>query len=746
MINRKYLIIFFVLFLIILFIILFNYLFKEKNENKINKINKTKYVENFSSTQNISNINLILNGTFLNGSDIQNQIHKSGINKIIMLKNPGQSSYVLEQDKSVDLTYYQITSSCEKNSKYVLMFWLCVSNNSKPIDSLDDLNFEQLIKVKIQNTDYSNFVPKFNYNIIQKVIMNDNSNIWYLIKYDFITGSNVGTNMDIYLNYSNNLLFDKYYFTSISLFRTLVDAENFSYNNNLISYVDGYKYEINSTTWHDLSGHGNDLFWSNIPLTDYATKSINTLNFKLTGFPSNKLSSESFTILFCLNNEIVNGRIVNGRKEVIEEENSHTESNDHYFISIPGNDKYAFEIKLVKNEGITILCDNTKFTSTRFLNLHNKSLIAITYNSGLLTILQDGVILLSQTIRKCYFNGNNIMINKNGNINVNLYSILFYNRLIANDELNDIREYFITNKNNMYDEVPNINKYLMNTNYDYTITYDNNSLYKGYNKRDAAINYANNYDTDFDNQDYKLKGSKEYCVKDCKKLCYRFLESGDINKYNACIANCKNVLVSCEKYCQDSANKSTPYCSAEPANICPKVYKKNGEYIVYVNPNSEYAQRLNYSGERSYGKNLDKVRYLYHVNFPNCPIPKELMIGEGKQFTGKCPFVVNEMNPCHISACNNVNWSVKNYHDLKLNKNCKKTVTNYCSINYALDDKCICWDPKYKDDPKCVEFRKYFENPDEICKPGMFNIEDHPDFGKYIKKDNIPCWGCNVNM
>ena len=728
MINKKYLVIFIIFFLIICFVLLLNYLFKEK------KYTENKYIEKFStnndsqnSSSDIAKNNLILNGNFTNGKDIQNQINKSGINKIIVMKNPGKSSYVLEQNNSSDLTYYQITTNCEKNSKYILFFWLSLSDNNKNIDTFENLDLEKLIKIKIQNSDYSNFIPKLNYNIIQKMIMTENNSTWFLVKYDFNTGSLINNTMNIYLNYGNNLYFDKYFFTNISLYRVLIDAENFKFNDKLISYVDGFKYETNNTTWHDLSGNGNDLFWSNIPTTNYTDGSIKTLNFKLTGFQSNILSTETFTILFCLNNK---NDILNDVTNI-------------YLISIPGNDRYAFEIKISGNNILTLLCDNNQYT-TQNLNIFNKSLIAITYNNGLINIFEDGINVLSKTIRKCYFNGSNIIINKNNNMNINLFSILFYNKIIDINELNEIRDYFILNYNKVSNSSPDINNYLMNTGYDYSVVYE--SLYKGYNKKYNDNNYSSNYDTDFDNQDYKLKSSKENCVNDCKKLCYRFLENGNINKYKSCIKNCKNVLISCGKYCEDKSNKNSAYCKIDKVDLCPKVYKKKGEYIVYVNPNSEYAKKLNYSGERSYGKNLDKAKYLYHLNFPKCPIPNELTIGGGKHFTGSCPYILNELNPCYVSTCDGVNWGVKNYNDLNLNKKCKKTVANYCSINYELDDKCLCWDPKYKDDPKCVEFRKYFENPEDICKPGMFNIEDHPDFTKYIKKDNIPCWGCNVNM
>ena len=46
---------------------------------------------------------------------------------------------------------------------------------------------------------------------------------------------------------------------------------------------------------------------------------------------------------------------------------------------------------------------------------------------------------------------------------------------------------------------------------------------------------------------------------------------------------------------------------------------------------------------------------------------------------------------------------------------------------------------------KCVEFRKQFQNPkDYMCNVSDFNIKEHPDFKKYIRKDSIPCWGCDI--
>ena len=31
------------------------------------------------------------------------------------------------------------------------------------------------------------------------------------------------------------------------------------------------------------------------------------------------------------------------------------------------------------------------------------------------------------------------------------------------------------------------------------------------------------------------------------------------------------------------------------------------------------------------------------------------------------------------------------------------------------------------------------------CKPGSFNISEHPDYSNYIRKDKIPCWNCDLS-
>jgi hypothetical protein len=701
-----------------------NYLFKEKP--------KKIYIESFSEENKITKIlkqinnNLIINGSFENGKDSPNHINQNGYNKIIMKKNPGMSSYVLEQKKTDELTYYEMTCNNEKNSKYNLYFWLSFDNKNN--DNINSLDFEKLIKIKIQNNDYTNYIPKLNYNIIQKnILSNNHDNVWYLVKYNFISNNDTTDKLHIYFNYSIDLQYDTFYFTNISLYRVLIDAENFIYNDNLICYTDGYNYESNNTTWRDLSGNGNDLFWSNIPLTDYNKGSINTKNMKLTGFGADKISNNKFTILFCLNKNFEKN------DKIYEEKYDYNNLNNTYLISIPGNDRYSFEIQLIDNY-LYLICDNDIFKSNNEVILYNKSLLSIQYDNGLIYIIYDGINILSTNIRKIYFSDDNLIINRNKNLNYNFYSILFYNRIIDINELNDIREYFITNQNKNFN-TPDINIHHMNLSAQYTSNNneDDDYLFKPYNNK---INNNTNINSDyfnkiFNNQNYSL--SKKECLNTCLNK-----SSNNLNNFLSCVNTCKNKLSEEEKdnKCDDNDDGKIK---------CPIVYKRNGKYNVYIPPHSYYSKILNYSGEKSYGSDINKARYTYNINFPKCPIPSELIQGSENKYIDTCPYIINELNPCYTTSCGNVNWNVKDYNKLNLNKNCKKAVSNYCQINYNLDENCICWNPKYKDNKECIEFKRYFENPHDYCSPNQFKIEDHPDFDKYIKKDNIPCWGCNLD-
>jgi len=537
--------------------------------------------------------------------------------------------------------------------------------------------------------------------------------------------------MNIFINHTEKLQDNSIYFAGLSMYRLLSDARNFIYNDGLVTYLDGYQYESSSLTWHDLSGLGNDFFWSNVPITDYTKGAITMDNMDLVGNSSNEIfgSSGDFSIVIVIN-ELERPEIV-----------SADDVEYRYILSLPGNNKNAFELAINKENKLVVIMDDKKILSNRDVNLFNKSVITITSINGVsFNIYQDTVNIMNiENINKFYFNKDKVILNKNKDLNVNIYGLLIYNRVIKGNEMEGIREYFITNANKNYNN-PDLNNYqLDNTLYNNIPINTVSPYYKTINTQTNEM-YANyeGYSDDL--------GSANNCKNDCDKMCKEFLDMGDngIDKYKTCLSNCKYVFTSCGKYCDDESNSSSKYCAGiKKSDKQPIVYKKNGEYYVFVYPNSIYADKINYSGEKSYGSNVDKARQIYIKNFPDAVLPKELREGRNTNVEN-CPFSVNQLNPCYVDQCSDVDWSVENYQDLKLSNKCKKAVSNYCRINSDIDENCYCWSDEHKNNSKCIKMRNFFEDPNEYCTPNSFKIEDHPDFSQYIKKDNIPCWGCSV--
>ena len=729
--------------IVILLLLLFLYYYRNKSSNNdyIHIESFNNFENNDDNYQDFDNYgNLIKNGSFNNSSNLKNYINQNGYNKIINIVNPGKSNFALNQKKS-DNTFYEFSIDININSNYILYFWISLNNE---ID-VQEFDFEKYLKIRIPKKDFNNYLPKFKYNIIKKTEFNDKL-VWYHLKIIFDTTNNIQDKAFISLNINNdnsNNNFNNIYITDLSSYKVLPDAQNFIFNKDLIYYGDANSYQSHNNIFKDLTGNSNDIYFSSIPNSDMSSGYINLLNTKIEGFNSNIINNNEFTIFMIINkqNDLpkINALVDDSNNNINDKNNIY----EKILLCFPGNNKYSFEI-LIENDYLVLKNDKINIKSKEKLNYYNKSSLVIIYKDGKINIFNEGINIISSKIDKIYFNDNKFIINKNKNIDLFLYSFLIYNRVVDNNELKKIREYFITNQNKNYNKIPNILEHSFDN--VFSQNHLNDPLVKPYENIDlnnkVKLDTFKNY---YDNQDYTIKNN---CSDKCFNLCNKYLNNSnpDIDSYKKCISNCKNVLPECTDYCQEEDNNDSIYCKNKNDNnsiVCPKVYKKNNNYYVYIPPNSYYSHL--YEGEKSYGNDIEKARYMYSINFPKCLLPEEFQVSNSKKTTkANCPYVMNELNPCNISDCLNVNWNVSNYKDLNLNKNCKKAISNYCHINYKYDPHCICWDPKYRNDSKCIEFKKFFENPKDYCKPSSFNIEDHPDFNKYVRKDNIPCWGCKL--
>lgn len=743
---NKYLIIFFVLIVIFLFFILY-----KKYLNRSNKYLQILPLESFvdspttpspypgttineSSNEDSPDVasaifaikdyvfpynrvlqsNLISNGDFTNGIVPKNNIGSNGMNNIIQKRNPSDSSYVLWQTKSKYLTYYELLCNNVPNSKYKLYFWISVDGGG----TLNNIYYQQLINIRIIKNNSTNYIPKIRYSILetQDIISKRETTSWYLIEGSFISAFNTRDKMNIYINYNTDIQFNSMYFADLALFRVLIDAENFIFNESLICYTDGYNYIGNNKTWHDLSGNGNDLFFSDIPVINNNNGSVNSINSKITGFSSNSLSNTTFTIVFFLNNtDTDNDGEDDEPGDSPVNNNDLTEDNinkiqEKSLLAVYGNDNYSFEIFLYNNY-IYAKNNDQLYHSNVKLILINKTMISIIFNKTSMKIYSDGLQILKLTTNNLFYTKRNFDINKNTNLNITFYGTLFYNRVVPLSELQNIRKFFITDKNKYYN--------IASSTKEVTYTPNNMSPNINYNKNlNGSIPFLKMFDET--NQDLlDALASKPPVTEEPKK-----------NTPDASFLN--NTIPNSIKLDEDQKNK------------CPSIYKKDNNYNLHIYPNSIYYVNNQFSNDISYGPDIDKAKKLYHLNYPKCATPDELLYPDKKKNI-ICPFVVNELNPCYVSSCTGVDWNKENIIDLNLNNICKKAVSNYCITNKDIDEKCASWKDDNKNSEESKKIREFIDNPDDYCDLSNFNIEDHPEFNKYIRKDNIPCWGCNLN-
>ena len=72
-----------------------------------------------------------------------------------------------------------------------------------------------------------------------------------------------------------------------------------------------------------------------------------------------------------------------------------------------------------------------------------------------MNIYCDNLNILSSKMNKLYMSNKPILLNKNKNLNMFLYSINVYNTIVDIQEVKDIRNYFITNLNKNKNNSPN---------------------------------------------------------------------------------------------------------------------------------------------------------------------------------------------------------------------------------------------------------------------------------------------------
>jgi len=104
---------------------------------------------------------------------------------------------------------------------------------------------------------------------------------------------------------------------------------------------------------------------------------------------------------------------------------------------------------------------------------------------------------------------------------------------------------------------------------------------------------------------------------------------------------------------------------------------------------------------------------------------------EGEEVVKKCPFTKESLT-CDTCECKNTNWS----DSKSISRRCQLIINDYCKKNKD-DISCKLY-AKKEDIPKCSSSLSI------IDKLKVNKCPKYPDMSKYIRKDKIPCWGCNL--
>ncbi len=705
--QNLYRILFIILVIITIYIIssyIFSYNTKEYFINK-----------NYTLT---NNYNLLKNGSFQNGKDIGGSIIKKGNNNIIkLLNNPNCnfSQYVLEQNLSKNNSIYSIPITVVPTHNYKLTVWCAFSNEMT--------NNQNLINIKIHNNNKCQSSDELNVKTIitNKKQMGDIT--WYHHVMTFMIPINI---KDIIIELGCNID-GKRYFTDLILLPYLVNSSNFEATLGLKTFLDAdNKYSCsngNGIIWNDLSNQGFIYKWSKKPMWN-SEGYVNVKNNTLTGPASDKILSNGLEFSFIIHAKS-NGRdtnLLDVRKN---------DANTLYVPGYPGTLGTAFGIDIPNNYGkIYLTVSGETFETTENIRPQNNHIYTVTYKNNTLKIWINDILLQSfDNVRRPYFNEKIVKINRNGEWDSDLYAFLAYNIKLDEHQIIYINYFLKHHPQNLIpltsQMIPLTSQMIPLTSQMIPLTSQMIPL-----KDSSKIRKLHK-----DISDSSASLDKEY--KGYKKDCYH-----ECNNYYKDITKCKHDIISCKKYCSHKESHKDQICYEKETYECPKCYIKGEEYMVYIPRKSKYAKIMGY-GERSYGPNKERAYQIYKANFPDCHMPKQLRFDRIPH--NECPYILSKGNPCNANYCRNVDWSKNNVDKMGMNEKCKANVSFYCRIHKDRDPNCWCWKDINLENRKCQQYRKQYEAPEDYgFNINVFDIEEHPDFKNYIRKDKIPCWNCNL--
>ena len=659
-------------------------------------------IEPFKSSPDNDTDNLIIGGDLLNG--LPKNTNQTNIEPFPH-KNPSTSTNVIEIKGNTktngtfnNYLMIKLPTSSHKTTKYNINMW--VGNTEGHLSTTIKNNLKGVVDFASENsTDLKCINFKYNIGAPKKI----SDIVWFNLDIVLDVPKDVTKDVKMYLGYNKNNTINQYYadFKMIKLFDMATD---FKYTTGLACMIipsmslTGKSNLLEDITHKHPFKSSENLYVKN--------KGINLLGKTLTGPLSNSLNdvknSNIKNLSLVLTIEPLNKKVsaLHLNDNILSEEETLT-SNDSELIDFPGNQGSSLSISLSYNTDgthcrfIVRLLDNIVGESEPLPP--TKMTYFFIYDYGKQSIecyINDGMRLFMHipTEARIFFDSNNIQVNKNKDNNVNMYALLIYNSTLTESSRIGIYNY-ISQSNNK--SASHMESYSFQKCLD-PILKDTDGKSK-----DAAHN------TSTDGTHYN--GTPEF--KD------------DITHNNNGLKVSSN---------------------------CPNVYRQDGNYMVNISYNSKYGKRYNLDKKnrylvKNYGSDKKTAKEAYLKNYPDCSLPDELQTNmKVNKDHSSSPFMIDN-NPNNSPHCYGVKWDMKNPQNMgNISEKCKREVVTHCENNNKYDNACSDWHPNNYDSSQSQTNRRYFQPADPRCRAGNHEIEDHPDYKKYIRRDKVPCWNCKL--
>jgi hypothetical protein len=702
----------FIFLLLIIFIILFTIIFK-KNEYK------ESFITDTTSTTKINELNLLENSSFQNGKNISEFNKKSGNADIIVFPNPGISEYVLRQSKNDKISFrtpifYEIKKTIKCNRIYCIKC-LYYSTNDLPL----------IHRIQYKDLD--------NNSIFLKSLNDCKKDKNFENKYClFKTPGNDFDSIEIFISlmYNLNNIKGYNYLTDIIL-EEVIDGFNLPIIANLRCYLNVFHPKSvessSSNLIKDISGNNfnftvsktNSVQKNNIDLSNNILTGPNS--FVLQNFGRNPpIYKSSFTIFLLIKGLSLESGLTESLALSSKSASESTAASSAASTAASAGASAAPSLKDDSKE------DDRFFKKSNEDDFDDDGLIKRTFGITILKITGNQNTSLELVIPEKY--GYVYMVGAGeimrSEVQIfssmeNLFTIAYKPdtamHLYLNGELiirKKCPKIYFNNPPVMINPFGNFtgNFYLFLYYWKYMVQKDVLELTKYFLKMNACQQNLENP---------LLKNNLE-----------DFILNNNISEEEEIIFKNKNEFNELEKEKEQELNQT-----------CPKVIYENEHYHVIIPHASKLANEIGYSGIRDYGMDIDNAKKIFEINFPKCKIPDILDKTKYKPKLDSCPFIMlKPENPCYQYECRNTDWT-KGIPD---NSYCKRSIDVYCSKYSDIDPACYCWKNENKDKSECLKWRGNFEAEDK-CDFRKFSIEKHPDSKDYIKKSNIPCWGCNLD-